>query len=183
MSSCPSPLFLQDPNILVPLPPASWIQAFGYPSPQDTGVPAPYSSNTRPLMPASRRLLPAGPPASFTWPRGGLRARRGAGRAAQRGGPIDPGQAGLGEARAVALVSQCPPRPRRLGDAGTALAGRAGSARTPPIESPPPRSSPAPAPRAFFVVGGSQLSGVRPTPTTTRTSESERETPKSGHYL
>lgn len=136
-------------------------QAFGKPSPQDSGVPVSYFSRTQefPVL-SHRQAFPTRRiPSLITWLWGGLWARRVAGRVAQRGGPIDPGagRAALRAGRGARLSA--PTAASRTWRRGDSLEGGAGLP-----EPRPPSPRPAPAPPAFSVLPGPQRWGFGPLP-------------------
>lgn len=146
----------RDPNVVAPSP----TSALGSPGHWSFGLPFFQVPSRRPAAFPTRRTPPprylaAGRAPGAVWGRPGGAAgwpHR------LRGGP--------GGARAVAPGSRRPPRPRRLGGAGTAP--RAGRGQPEPRPRPRPLASPAPAPLAFPGGGVSSNGGAAP-PTWTRT--------------
>lgn len=108
-------------------------------------------------------------PSLLTWLRGGFRARRGAGPAAQRGDPIGPGAGPAGAGCGSRLPApgsrlSAPTAASQTWRRGDSAEGGAGPDRAPPTEAPPP----GPAQRQPlwpFQGWGLPAMGVRPPPT------------------
>lgn len=162
VSISPRPLFLRTQTSCTPSPNLGrdtgvWIT-------QDTGVSASCSSKTQ-VFPVPSRQPAAFPtrrtPSLVTWLRGGYRARRGAGPAAQRGGPMDPGRARRSAGYGSRL--RAPTKASRTWSRGDSAEGGAGSAGAPPTESRP-LVQPSAGPSGLFTGGGfPAMGGSAPT--------------------